>query len=187
MLEKSKRVRQNKYENGNKLAQFYYYLGKYTDGIAISDVENKETGNMLLSLHLCLNDRINFNRCANKLAYKQWLNPQGIAAIDHGNILYNQKLDNGLGGKSTFDSVYTQTINKQELSDSLIHQIIARLLNGSMQSKFQGHLANGSQTYGNILELDEEPFKILKKLLIEKIDTYNQLCDINADKNFKNN
>ena len=171
-----------------KLAKIYYYTGQYREGItALSGIDCEISGNILLSLYLCLNDKLNFNRCADRLLSKGWINPQGIAAIDHSNILYDQMLNNGLGGRNTIDSVFTQKINTQELSDSLIQEILNRLSNGSLQSKSQGHLAHGSQTSGNILDLPEEPFQILKKLLIQKIDEYNQTCHINTDKNFKVN
>ena len=171
-----------------ELALTYYHIGSYRDGItAISNINSKESGNVLLSLYLCLNDKTNFNRCANILSKKQWLNSQGTAAIDHANIFYNQTLDNGLSGRSTINSIFTQKIKAQELSNSLMQQILNRLSSGSLKSKAQGHLANGLQTSGNILDLPEEPFRALKKLLIQKIDEYNKSYDINTDKNFKAN
>ena len=62
-----------------------------------------------------------------------------------------------------------------------------RLSTGSLQSRAQGHLVNGLQTSGNILDLPEKPFQALKELLVQKIDNYNQTCDINTDKNFRVN
>ena len=95
-------------------------------------------------------------------------------------------LDNGLDGTS-LDSVFVQPINKQEFSDALIQEILIRLSSGSLQSRVQGHLANGLQTSGNILDLPEKPFQVLKELIVQKIDNYNQTCDINTDKNFRIN
>ena len=96
------------------------------------------------------------------------------------------RLDSGLDGTS-LDSVFVQTINKQEFSDALIQEVLIRLSSRSLQFKFQGLLANGAQTSGNILDLPEKPFQVLKELLIQKIDSYNQICKINADKNFRVN
>ena len=140
-----------------QLAQIFYYMSNYRDGITtIIGIDGKESGNLLLSLYLCLNEKLNFNRCADRLIRKQWLNPQGIAAIDHANILYSQKLDNGLGGRSSINSVFIQKINKQEFSDSLMQEILIQLESGLLRSRAQGHLINGSQTSGNILDLPED-------------------------------
>lgn len=167
-----------------ELAKMYYYLGNYRDGLkAICGIHNKAADNLRLSLSLCLDDKLEFNRCAEDLISKRWLNQRGVAAIDHANILYDQALDNGLGG-STIDSVIFQKINKQEFSDSFIDEILIRLSNGSIQSKYQGLLANGSQTSGNIFDIPEKPFQALRELLVQKIDNYNQTCDINTDKDF---
>ena len=65
-----------------------------------------------------------------------------------------------------------------------ILEIIDLLLGKSIQTKNQGHLANGYQTSGNLLNLPYEPIRALRELLIKKIDDYNQLCQINTDKNF---
>ena len=56
-----------------------------------------------------------------------------------------------------------------------------------MQSREQGHLVNGMQTSGNILNSPDPLFQKLKKLLVQKISIYNSSCDINTDKNFEAN
>ena len=171
-----------------KLARNYYLTGNYREGInTVRDTQNKEGGNLLLSLYLCMNEKIEFIRCAENLARKRWLNPQGIAAIDHANILYNENLDNGLSGRSTIDSIDVQQINKQEFPDALFNEILTKALDGSLQARSQGLLINGEQTSGNILDLPEKPFQALKKLLIEKIDKYNKSLGINSDSNFQDN
>ena len=58
---------------------------------------------------------------------------------------------------------------------------------GTISSKAQGHLTNGFQTSGNILNLPDKPFKALKKLIVNKINEYNRLYDCNTDKNFETN
>ena len=114
------------------------------------------------------------------------LNQQGVAAIDHANILFEQALDNGLEG-NTLDSVFTQRIQDHEFSDAMIEELLTRLSSELMQSKAQGHLVNGIQTSGNILNSPDPLFQKLKKLLVQKISLYNCSCDINADKNFEAN
>ncbi len=171
-----------------ELAQTYFFMGKYHDGIEmIGDIQNKKACNLLLSLHLCLDNKHLFNQCATTLIANQWLDPQGIAAIDHANVLYNQKLDNGLKGISTIDCVFTQPINEKEFPNQLIEEILAQLSNRSIHSRTQTLLTNGSQTSGNILDLPERPFQVLKELLVAKIANYNQAYDVNTDKNFKAN
>ncbi len=136
-----------------KLAETYYYLGNYHEVVkAISNISSKKSVNILLSLYLCLNKKPGFNRCVKDLIRKEWVNPQGSAAIDHANILYGQMLDNGLDGTS-LDSVFVQPINKLEFSDALIQEILIRLSTGSLQSRAQGHLVDGLQSFGNILDL----------------------------------
>ena len=162
-------------------------MDNYSDGIqAISGNHSKEAKNIRLSMYLCLNERLEFNKCANDLIHRSELNQQGVAAIDHANVLYNQKLDNGLGG-STLDSIFTQKINTNEFPDALIQEILTQLSSRSIQSRSQGLLKYGSQTSGNILDFVEKPFQQLKKLLIQKISEYNKSCDINADKYFEAN
>ncbi len=186
-LTKAMKSEKTKEKAAVKLAETYYYLGNYHEGVkAISNISNKKSVNLLLSLYLCLNKKPEFNRCAEDLIHKGWLNPQGIAAIDHANVLYGQMLDNGLDG-SSLDSVFVQPINKQEFSDELLQELLIRLTTGSLQSRAQGHLVNGLQTSGNILDFPEKPFQVLKELLVQKIDIYNQTCDINTDKNFRVN
>ena len=110
-----------------RLAQTYYFIDNYADGInAISDTHSEEAENIRLSMHLCLNNKNEFNACANKLIKKGSLNQQGIAAIDHANILFKQTLDNGLEG-STLDSIYTQTISENELPDATVQQLLTKL------------------------------------------------------------
>ena len=170
-----------------KLAQIYYYMGNYSDGIkAIRGNEDEGAENVRLSLHLCQNNKIEFNKCANDLIKRGALNQQGIAAIDHANVLYEQALDNGLKG-DTLDSVFTQAIEKHEACDVLIQELITELSSGLIKSRTQGHLSNGRQTSGNILDIPRKPFQELKKLLIKKICEYNTSCDINTDKNFEAN
>ena len=170
-----------------RLAKIYYYTGKYRDGInAIRGAKSVEAENTRLSLYLCLNNKIEFNKCANYLIKRCMLNQQGVAAIDHANVLFSQQLDNGLGG-NTLDSVFIQTIRNHEDSNTLIQDLLIELSSGLMQSRVQEHLDNGLQTSGNILDLPGKPFQSLKKLLLEKISEYNNSCDINTDKNFEAN
>ncbi|WP_156486849.1 tetratricopeptide repeat protein, partial [Prochlorococcus sp. MIT 1303] len=176
-----------KEEAAIELALIYYGMSHYHDGVkAISEIHSKTADNLLLSLYLCLDEKLEFNRCAGDLIGKRWLDQRGVAAIDHANDLYNQTLDNGLGG-SAIDSVFIQTVNEQEFSDELIEGILLHLSNKTLQPRNQGLLVNGSQTSGNILDIPEKPFQALKELLIQKIDNYNQLSDINTDKFFQTN
>ena len=125
-----------------------------------------------------------FNELANKLIAKQCLNRQGIAAIDHANMLYEQSLSNSLSG-STLDTIFVQSIDKREFPNSFLQKILDYISNGSLQLKSQGHLSNGYQTSGNLFDLSDQPFQALKELLILKIDKYNQLFDVDTDKEFK--
>ncbi|WP_197463257.1 tetratricopeptide repeat protein [Prochlorococcus sp. MIT 1306] len=169
------------------LAQTYYSIGLYREGVkALSETQSKAGKGLLLALYLCLEKKVEFNLCAKELIAKNWYTQTSIAAIDHANILYNQTLDNGLKG-STFDSIVNQRINKHEFSDTLLEGIIMHLSAKIIQPQHQGLLVNGSQTSGNILDIPKKPFIELKKLLIKKIDDYNQSCSINTDKDFKAN
>ena len=127
-----------------------------------------------------------FNKCAYSLISRGALNQQGVAAIDHANILFEQALDNGLEG-NTLDSVFTQRIHDHEFSDAMIEELLTQLSSKMLQSKAQGHLVNGIQTSGNILNSPDPIFQKLKQLLVQKISIYNTLCDINTDKNFEAN
>ena len=188
-LKKAIKSEETKEEAVIELSQLYHNMGSYIDGVSLlsefHDI-NKKAKNLMLSLYLCLNEKAKFKQCAEKLRGKHMLNQQGIAAIDHANILYNQCLDNGLEG-STLDSVFTQAIDEQEFSDKSIREILSYLSSESLQSKHQSLLINGFQTSGNILEIPKKPFQKLKALLIEKIDNYNQSCNINTDKHFRAN
>ena len=186
LKEATKRDRGNE-KAARKLAQIYYFTCNYSDGIkAISNNKDGDSENILLSLYLCQNDKENFNNCANNLIKRGALNQQGIAAIDHANVLYEQALDNGLKG-NTLDSVFTQTIESHKAPNALIQELLTELSSGLIQSRSQGHLDNGRQTSGNILDIPRKPFQDLKKLLIKEISEYNILCNINTDKNFKAN
>ena len=168
-------------------AEICYYNRFYNKGIdAISELNNRSAQNLLLSLHLCLDEKLKFNQCAHNLISKQWLDERGVAAIDHANILYHQELENGLS-TSTLDSILTQTINKEEFPDALMEEILMDLSNETFQTRQQGHLTNGQQTSGNILDIHKNAYKELKKLLIQKIDAYNQSSNGNTEKDFKSN
>ncbi len=184
-LREAKKSERTREKAAISLAETHYCQELYREGVdAISGINNKSAKNLLLSLYLCLDEKIKFNRCADDLVAKRWLNERGIAAIDHANILYNQKLDNGLS-QSTIDSIFVQTINQQEFSDAWMEEILISLSNETLQPRPQSHLVNGLQTSGNILEIPKKPFQELKKILIQKIDTYNQLSAGNIDKDFQ--
>ena len=92
----------------------------YKEGVAaISELASKSSQNLLLSLHLCLDDRLNFNKCAAKLVTKNLLDQRGAAAIDHANIIYSQNIGDRLSN-STLDSIFIQRIDNQEFPDSFI-------------------------------------------------------------------
>ena len=170
-----------------KLAKIYCHTENHEDGLkAIEGMHEKEAENMRLAMYLCQNKRLKFIPQANSLIAKGLLNQQGIAAIDHGNILYNLTLDNGLNG-DTLDAILTQSINNREYPDILIQELLDHLTSESIQPRNQGLLVNGLQTSGNILDHPGEPIKSLKKLLITKIDEYNKSFDINTDKDFYTN
>ncbi len=166
------------------LAETYADVGHYHDAIkTLSEVGTNEANNLLLSLYLILDMKLEFNCCAADLISKRGLDQRGVAAVDHSNNLYNQALDNGLVD-STMNSVFTQAISAQEFSDESFEQLLSSILKFELQPRSQLLLVNGSQTSGNILELPQKPFQRLKELLIQKISHYNQSCDINTDKNF---
>nr|WP_236069967.1 tetratricopeptide repeat protein [Prochlorococcus marinus] len=169
------------------LAQTYYSIGLYSEGVkALSETKTKAGKGLLLALYLCLDKKVKFDLCAKELIAKNWHTQISIAAIDHANIVYNQALDNGLKG-STFDSIVNQRINKHEFSDTLLEGIIMHLSAKTIQPQHQSLLVNGSQTSGNILDVPKKPFIELKKLLIKKLEDYNRSCSINTDKDFKAN
>ncbi|WP_413352203.1 tetratricopeptide repeat protein [Prochlorococcus sp. MIT 1227] len=169
------------------LAQTYSSIGLYSEGIqALSETQTKEGKGLLLALYLCLNKKAEFNLCAKELIAKNWHTQTSIAAIDHANIVYSQTLDNGLKG-STLDSIVNQKIKKHEFPDTLLEGIIKHLSAKTIQPQHQGLLVNGSQTSGNILDIPKKPFQELKKLLIKKLEDYNQSCSINTDKDFMAN
>ena len=150
------------------LAQTYYSIGLYSEGVkALSETQAKEGKSLLLALYLCLDKKAEFYLCAKELIAKNWHTQISIAAIDHANIIYNQALDNGLKG-STFDSIVNQKINKHEFSDTLLEGIIMHLSATIIQPQHQGLLVNGVQTSGNILNTLTKPFIELKKPLNKK-------------------
>ena len=161
-------------------------MGKYRDGITAQQLQLPRV-RKFTSFFVPSQTKSLSSIDAHSMMSRQGLNPQGIAAIDHANILYNQSLDNGLGNTSTFNSIVTQRINEDEFSDSLIQDLLAFLSREILQSREQGLLINGTQTSGNILDIPKKPFQLLKNLLIQKIDDYNQFSDIDTDKNFKSN
>jgi len=187
-LTKAMKSEKTKEKAAVELAQAYYSVDNYLEGIkVISGINSRKSGNLRLALYLSLDEKRKFNQYADHLISKRWLNSQGIAAIDHANVIYNQMIDNGLDGRNTIDSVFVEPINEQEFPDALIQEILIRLSSGSLQSRGQGLLVNGSQTSGNILDIPEKPFQMLKELFAQKINDYNQEYNIIADKDFKLN
>ena len=184
---KSAKDKKTSEQTAIKLANAHYYNGRYLDGVEVTrGRQGKKIENIHLSLLLCLNKKEEFNKFANSLISRGMLNQQGVAAIDHANILFEQALDNGLEG-NTLDSVFTQRIHHHEFSDTMIEELLTQLSSELMQSKSQGTLVNGMQTSGNILNSPDPLFQKLKELLVQKISLYNSSCNINTDKNFDAN
>ena len=169
------------------LAETYYLKQLYVEAIQVLGIaKSKEQKNLLLSLHLVLNNKNEFNLCARELIANNWLDKRSVGAIDHANVLYDQKMDNGLNG-SSFDSISTQNISENEMSEILFNEMLSYLSDVTLHSRFQKLLINGTQTSGNIFDTPKESFRVLLKLLINKIETYNQDCNVNTDKSFMTN
>lgn len=169
------------------LAARYHEMGLNEEGVKVlSEIQSKEGKCLLLCLYLSLDKKDEFNQCAKYLIDRGWYNQRSIAAIDHANIIYEQSLSNGLNG-NTFESIINQNISKDEFPDTLLNEILSYLSKTSVQPKYQTLLINGVQTSGSILDAPMQSLTKLKKLIIKKIEEYNQVCNINTDKNFKSN
>lgn len=181
-----------KYEQTNEqavflLAETYYLKQLYVEAIQVlGNVKTREQASLLLSLYLAINNKNKFNVCARELIEKNWFDSRSIAAIDHANVLYNQAMDNGLNGNS-FDTISTQNISENEISETLFNEMLAYLSDMTLHSRFQKLLINGTQTSGNIFDTPKESFRVLLKLLITKIEKYNLDCNVNTDKSFMTN
>ena len=186
-LKKANEAWKKNEKTGMALAEILYDMGLYKEGIkVISGYNTKRAKNLLLSLYLCLDKKLAFNRCAKSLIEKRWLDQRGVAAIDHANILYGQTLNNGMGA-STINSILIQTITKIEFSDQLMEDLLTYITKNKSKTRSQELLVNGSQTSGNIFNTPEKPFQKLKELIVQKIDYYNKNQSINTDKDFISN
>lgn len=176
-----------KEEAASRIATIYYYNKQYGEGIkALEGTDSKKGKSILLSLYLCANNKSKFNACAKEINTKKWHTQQSVAAIDHAKAIYNQDIDNGLSG-STLDSVINWNISEDEFSNAFLEEIIIYLTRTKINSRMQGHLINGKQTSGNILDIPSDPFIELKQLLTKKIEEYNKICAIGTDNEFISN
>ena len=154
------------------LADAYHHAGLNSRAIEqLTGVDTVLAKNLLLSLYLSQNNEKKFTECANYLNQKMSLNAYGIGAIDHANLLYKQSYKNGLF-ESTLDSIFTQHIGIDEFSESMLLDVLNLITEMGLRSKPQALLINGVQTSGDILDIPSDSFRLLKQLIIDRIQIY---------------
>ncbi len=169
------------------LAEIYYYSRRYSDGVRLlTNAKKDQEISFLLSFYLCLGQKEEFNNCAKYLIAENKFTAKSIAAIDHANIIYNQRLSNGLS-RSTLDTIHNYKISENEISEESLSEIIRTILSNKFQQRSQGHLENGIQTAGNILEYPSKPFQILREVILSRLVEYSRSFGVGKDAYFERN
>ena len=119
-----------------------------------------------------LGDKDLFNDKLSKFSELNKPHPLAATLSSHASIRYNQT-DNFSFCNKPFEYIEKSNLFKSEdIDNNLILEFIDCFNKLKISKKQQSLLANGYQSSGNIFMIDQPPIQRLKKIIMEKIDSY---------------